>query len=169
MNFFTVSGCCIDIGLARPDRAAGALDVVAGAHQDFHARRSIARGACGTEISAASMSPLTSAAIRSRLALERDHLVVLADLHLEGARHHGRALVVVGGAGAAVAERLALEVLRLVDVRARRDQPLRLERLADDVADLGAAQRRLRAAGRDRHEIDAAGEARGHQRPPGAM
>ena len=58
MNFFDRVAVLLDIGLACPDRAAGALDVVAGPHQDLHSGIAAALGACGTEISAASISPL---------------------------------------------------------------------------------------------------------------
>ncbi len=166
MNFFTASGCSSTVDLARPERAAGALDVVADPHQNLHPgadrpRRMRHRDQHRVDVAVDHRrDPLA-------FALERDHLVVLADLHLERAQQHGGAFIVIGGAGAAIAERLAAQVLGLGDARLRHDQPLRLQRLADHVADLGAAQRRLRAAGWDRNEVDAAGQAGGDQRPSG--
>ena len=64
-------------------------------------------GAFGTETSDGVDVAVEQRGDALAFALERDHLVVLADLHLEHAQHHGGALVVVGGAGAAIAERLA--------------------------------------------------------------
>ena len=90
------------------------------------------------------------------LALERDHLVVLAGVHVEEAVQHRLRLVVIGAAGPAETQRLAFEVLRLGDFLPRGDGPLRFERLADDVFDLGAAQRRLRAARWDRRAVEIA-------------
>ncbi len=157
-------GILVDEALHGPERAAGALDVVAGAQQHLHAGAHHLRHMRHRDQRRLDVAidhggdPLV-------LARERDHLVVFADRHLEGAQHDRGALVVVGGAGAAVADGLAPQILRLVDARTRRDHPMRLERLADHVADFGAAQRRLGAAGRDRDEVDAAGQAGGHQRP----
>jgi hypothetical protein len=71
---------------------------------------------------------------------------------------HDRALVIIGAAGPAIAERLALEILDAVDALGDHDGPLRLERLAHDVGDRGSAERRLSASGRDRHEIHVAGQ-----------
>ena len=118
--------------------------------------------ACGTDSDGALDVVVDHGGDALGLALERDHLVVLAGVHVEEAVQHRLRLVVVGAAGPAETQRLALEIFRLGDVLPRGDGPLRFERLADDVHDLGAAQRRLRAARGDRRAVEIAGQHAGH-------
>src|SRR6202050_1812297 len=152
-----------EIGRA-PDGAAGARDIVAGAQQHFQARlfgdgsvRDRQRGALDVVVGHGGDA--------LRLALKRNDLVVLADVHVEETMQHRLRLVVIGAALAAIAENLAFEVLRRVALPARGDGPLRFERFTDDVHDLGAAQRRLRAARRNRRTVEIAGNNAGDLRP----
>ncbi len=154
-------GVLLDEALHAPDGAAGARDIVAGAQQHLETallghdgERNRQRGALDVVVDHGGDA--------LGLALERDHLVVLAGVHVEEAVQHRLRLVVIGAAGPAETQRLAFEVFRLGDVLPRGDGPLRFERLADDVLDLGAAQRRLRAARRDRRAVEIARQHGGH-------
>src|SRR5262245_45366941 len=94
------------------------------------------------------------------LTLERDYLVVLSDVHAKEAVQYRFGLIIIGAAGTTVADGFALQVLRLVDVLADRDRPLRLERLADDIFDFRSAERRLRSARRNGGEVEITGQNR---------
>lgn len=91
-------------------------------------------------------------------SLERDDFVILAGVHVKEAVQHRLQLIMVRAARLSISKCSALEVVRTVDVLARDDRPLRLQRLTDDVSDLGAAQRGLRATRRDRRTVQITGE-----------
>jgi len=112
------------------------------------------------------MSPLDSAAQSLRFALKLDHLIVAADLHVKEALERGRTFVVIGGADAGVAERLAAQVLDRLDFGFGNDDVLRLKRLVDDVAQRRiSCQHRIRSAGGDRHEVEVSGQPGRDHRP----